>query len=311
MSMSGLRAAVGVHLAARRARGYRLEGHEQLLRSFLDSLEARGETRITVPAALAFAAAPAGTARAWHAQRLAAVRSFAGYVHATDPAAADPIPGGLIPGRIARRAPYLYSGEETARLMAATAALPSPVLAASMRTLIGLLASAGLRSGEAFALDATDLDTAAQVLAVTGKYGRTRHIALHPTTAAALADYLQIRARHVADGTSALLIGQAGRRLNRNMACAVFRSLTAGCGLAPQPGCGSPRLHDFRHTVAVSTLADALRHGRDVDACIAVLATHLGHVSPAHTYWYLTVTPALADAVSERAALYYQGGNRR
>jgi len=61
----------------------------------------------------------------------------------------------------------------------------------------------------------------------------------------------------------------------------------------------------------VSTLADALRHGRDVDACIAVLATHLGHVSPAHTYWYLTVTPALADAVSERAALYYQGGNRR
>ena len=64
MSMSGLRAAVGVHLAARRARGYRLEGHEQLLRSFLDSLEARGETRITVPAAVAFATAPAGTARA-------------------------------------------------------------------------------------------------------------------------------------------------------------------------------------------------------------------------------------------------------
>lgn len=61
----------------------------------------------------------------------------------------------------------------------------------------------------------------------------------------------------------------------------------------------------------MSTLADALWHGRDVDACIAVLATHLGHVSPAHTYWYLTVTPALADAISERAALYYQGGNRR
>ena len=33
-----------------------------------------------MPAAIAFATAPAGTARAWHAQRLAAVRSFAGYV---------------------------------------------------------------------------------------------------------------------------------------------------------------------------------------------------------------------------------------
>ena len=143
-----LRTAVAGHLAGRRARGYRLEGREHLLGSFLDSLEARGETRITVPAALAFATAPSGTARAWHAQRLAAVRSFAGYVHALDPAAADPVPGGLIPGKISRRVPYLYSGEETARLMAAAGALPSPVLAASMRTLIGLLSSTGIRSGE-------------------------------------------------------------------------------------------------------------------------------------------------------------------
>jgi len=306
-----LRAVIGAHLAARRARGYRLDGHEQLLGAFLDSLEAHGETCITVPAALAFATAPAGTARVWHAQRLAAVRSFAGYVHALDPAAADPVPDGLIPARAARRIPYLYSGEETARLMAAAAALSPPVLAASMRTLIGLLASTGIRSGEARALDAPDLDTAGQVLSVTGKHGRTRLIALHPSTAGALADYLQIRARHVADGTSALLIGRAGRRLNFNMAREIFRSLTASCGLVPRPGCGAPRLHDFRHAFAVATLIDAHRQGRDVDACIAVLATHLGHVAPSHTYWYLTVTPALADAVSERAALSYQGGNRR
>lgn len=138
-----LRAAIAGHLAGRRARGYRLEGRERLLGAFLDSLDACGQTRITVPAAITFATAPAGTTRAWHAQRLAAVRSFAGYVRALDPAAADPVPGGLIPGRTARRVPYLYSGEETARLMAAAGTLPSPVLAASMRTLIGLLASTG------------------------------------------------------------------------------------------------------------------------------------------------------------------------
>ena len=306
-----LRAAIGSYLAARRARGYRLEGHEQLLAAFLDSMQARGEIRITVPAALAFATAPAGTARAWHAQRLAAVRSFAGYVHALDPAAADPVPGGLIPGRIPRRVPYLYSGEETARLIAAAGTLASPVLAASMRTLIGLLASTGIRSGEAFALDVPDIDTAGQVLTVTGKHGRTRLIALHPTVTAALDGYLQIRARHAADGTSALLIGHGGHRLNRNMARQIFRSLASGCGLAPQPGRRLPRLHDFRHAFAVSTLIDAHRQGCDVDARIAVLATHLGHIAPSHTYWYLTVTPALTAAVSERAALYYQGRNFR
>jgi integrase/recombinase XerD len=62
---------------------------------------------------------------------------------------------------------------------------------------------------------------------------------------------------------------------------------------------------------AVSTLIDAHRQGCDVDERIAVLATHLGHVTPSNTYWYLTVTPALADAVSERTALYYQGGISR
>jgi site-specific recombinase XerD len=242
-----LRAAVPGYLAGRRARGYRLDGHERLLGSFLDSLQARGETRITVPAAVAFATAPAGTAQGWHAQRLAVVRPFAGYVHGLDPAAADPVPDGLIPARTVRRIPYLYSGQDTARLMAAVGALSPAMLAASMRTLIGLLASTGIRSGEAFALDAADLDTAGQVLAVTGKYGRTRLIALHPTTAAALAGYLRIRARHAADGTTALLIGQAGRRLGSSMAHPVFRSLAAASGLAPQPGCGSPRLHDFRH----------------------------------------------------------------
>ena len=36
----------------------------------------------------------------------------------------------------------------------------------------------------------------------------------------------------------------------------------------------------------MNTLIDAHRQGRDVDAAIAVLATHLGHISPVHTYWY-------------------------
>lgn len=41
------------------------------------------------------------------------------------------------------------------------------------------------------------------------------------------------------------------------------------------------------------------------------LATRLGHVIPSRTYWYLTVTLALAGAVSECAVLYYEGGTFR
>lgn len=307
---AGLRAAARDYLAGRRARGYRLDDHEWLLGAFLDGLEARGATRITVAEALAFATARPGTQRSWQAKRLAVVRQFAWYLHGIDPAAAEPVPAGLIDARTVRGVPYLYSDEQIARLMSAAAMLSPRMLAASMQTLIGLLASAGLRSGEAGALDTGDLDAAAGLLTVTGKYGRVRLVALHSTTVQALTGYLRIRASRAAPA-GPLLVGETGRRLNMNMARNIFRSLTRQCRLAPQPGCGAPRLHDFRHRFAVSTLIDAHRQGRDVDAAIATLATHLGHISPVHTYWYLTVTPELVDAVSERVALYYQQGRRR
>jgi len=307
---AGLRAAARDYLSERRARGYQLADHEWLLGAFLDGLEARGVTRITAAGALAFATARPETSRCWQAKRLAVVREFAWYVHGIDPAAAEPVPAGLIDARTARRVPYLYSEEQIARLMSAAALLPARTLAASMQTLIGLLASTGLRSGEAGALDARDLDAAAGLLTVTGKYGRIRLVALHPTTAQALTGYLRVRASRAAPA-GPLLVGETGHRLNLTMARNIFRSLTRQCRLAPQPGCGAPRLHDFRHRFAVNTLIDAHRQGRDVDAAIATLATHLGHVSPVHTYWYLTITPELVDAVSERAALYYQQGRRR
>ncbi len=307
---AGLRAAARDYLSERRARGYRLDDHEWLLGAFLDGLEARGAARITVAEALAFATARPQTQRSWQAKRLAVVRGFAWYLHGTDPAAADPIPAGLIDARTARRVPYLYSDQQIARLMSAAAMLPARMLAASMQALIGLLASTGLRSGEAGALDVEDLDLSVHLLTVTGKYGRVRLVALHPTTVQALTGYLRVRANRAAP-PGPLLVGETGHRLNLTMARNIFRSLTRQCRLAPQPGCEAPRLHDFRHRFAVSTLIDAHRQGRDVDACIATLATHLGHVSPVHTYWYLTITPELADAVSERAALYYQQGRRR
>ena len=278
---AGLRAAARDYLSERRARGYRLEDHEWLLGAFLDGLEARGVTRITVAGALAFATARPGTQRLWQAKRLAVVRQFAWYLHGIDPAAAELIPAGVIDARTLRRVPYLYSEEQIARLMSAAALLPARMLAASMQTLIGLLASTG-RSGEAGALDTGDLDTAAGLLAVTGKYGRVRLIALHPTTVQALTGYLRIRASRAAPA-GPLLVGEMGHRLNLTMARNIFRSLTRQCRLAPQPGCGSPRLHDFRHRFAVNTLIDAHRQGRDVDAAIATLATHLGHISPVHT----------------------------
>ena len=102
-----LRAAAAEHLAARRARGYRLADHDWLVRSFLDGLKRRGVTTITVADAVAFARLPEADER-WHAQRLVVIRDLARHVHGIDPAAAELVPAGLIRSRVVRRHPYLY-----------------------------------------------------------------------------------------------------------------------------------------------------------------------------------------------------------
>jgi integrase len=54
-----------------------------------------------------------------------------------------------------------------------------------------------------------------------------------------------------------------------------------------------PRLHDFRHRFAVETLLGWYRSGQDVERCLPVLSTYLGHVHVGDTYWYLSAHPEL------------------
>jgi integrase len=304
-----LRQAAADHLNDRRARGYRLADHDWLIGAFLDGLAARGATTITVDDAVAFALRP-GTGQRWQAARLRAIRGLAAHVHAVDPAAAQLIPAGLIPAKVTRRIPYLYSDEQIAGLMSGAAKLSPPQLAASMHTLIGLSAATGLRSGEAVALNVEDLCTDRRVMTVTGKYGKQRVIPLHPTTIDALTGYLHARPTRAAPDTGPLLVGARGGRLNLNTARAAFRAVADDCGLPARPGCATPRLHDLRHAFAVNSLIDAHRQGADVDARIAALATYLGHTNPANTYWYLTASPELMAIVSDRLTAGHKRGRR-
>lgn len=295
-----LAAAAEEWLAERRARGYRLKDHGWLIADFLDSLAARGANTITVADALAFARARPAQPR-WQATRLRVVAGLAAHVHSVDPTAAELIPRGLVRAKTARRLPYLYSTGQVSQLMTATADVLSPaLLAASVRILIGLLAATGLRSGEALSLDVEDLKVDESLLMVTGKYAMQRLVPLHPTTVDALAAYRQMLDPRAAS-SGPLLVGARGGRLNPKTARAAFRRVANECRLPSRPGCGTPRLHDLRHTFTVNALLDAHRQGADVDARLATLATYLGHVEPANTYWYLTASAELMTVVAQRA----------
>jgi integrase/recombinase XerD len=299
--VSGLHRQLEDYLALRRAMGFKLERHEKLLGQFVDYLAAHHVAALTIEHALAWASAPSSADMRWCAARLSVVREFAAYLHAQDPAHQIP-PRGLVPHLTRRAVPYLYTDHEISALIAAAAALSIPLRAATYQTLVGLLAATGMRVGEAIRLDHEDFDDQSGVLTVRdSKFGKSRQLPLHPTTTTRLHDYLELRDQLCSrPSTTALLLSARGYRLRYERLWETFHRLVVQAGLQPRsPGC-VPRIHDLRHTFAVTTLLGWYRDGADVPALLPRLSTYLGHADPKHTYWYLSAAPELLALAAGR-----------
>ena len=176
------------------------------------------------------------------------------------------------------------------------------VSAATYPALIGLLAATGARVGELIALDNSDFDAGRGILTVrNGKSGKQRLLPLHPTATAALVRYQQERDRLLpARAGDVLLVSCAGTRLDYPRVQKAFRRIAAQAGITARSAACRPRMHDLRHSFAVSSLLDWYRRGDDVQAMLPRLSTYLGHTDPRHTYWYLSAAPELLALAAER-----------
>jgi integrase/recombinase XerD len=298
-----LRAALADYLRIRRALGYKLTKDERALRGFVEFLEAKGAQRVTIELALDWVTLPEAGASAYLANRLTMVRQFGSYLRTIDPATEVP-PGRLLRAGKRRATPYVYSDREIAALIDAAALLRYPLLAATYRTLIGLLAVSGLRVGEAIRLDLDDIDWERGLLVIrASKFGKTRLVPLHPTAMDALEDYLQRRGGLYpcpVPSAPAVFISAAGTRLIYNSVNFTFLKLARHAGLRPRSPTCRPRGHDLRHTFAVRSVLDGYHGGGDVQPRLSVLSTYLGHVNPSSTYWYLSAAPELLQLAGER-----------
>ncbi len=305
--MSPLREALTSYLTIRRALGYKLVRAGKLLTLFVAYMEDVGAKTVTTEHAIAWAKLPAGGGVNWWAHRLSVVRCFATYLHTLDPSAEVPA-ADLLPVRPQRATPYLYSDDEISSLIKACRCLRSPLRATTYQTLIGLLAVTGLRIGEAIGVDREDIDFDQGLLIVNeGKFGKSRELPLHPTTLRALRSYLRERDRlHPATGTPAFFVSTVGTRLIYCNVHWTFLRLVRFAGLKPRSTACRPRLHDLRHTFAVSTMLDAYRNGADVQARLPLLSTYLGHVNPTSTYWYLSAAPELLAMASGRLQSHWE-----
>lgn len=304
--MSPLREALADYLTVRRALGFKLDHAGRYLAQFVAYLEARNSHTVTVEHALAWATRPSCGA-AWQGLRLAMVRGFAVHLRSVDPATEVP-PARMISPGLRRATPYLYTDTDIRALVEAATVLPFPLQVATYQTLIGLLAVSGMRVGEAIALDRNDLDTGLGMLTVRdAKYGKCRQLPLHPSTTAALVEYLRLRDRlHPQAASPALLISQRGTRLLYPQVRHTFLRIHERAGLTLPTASARPHIHSLRHSFAVATLLTCYRDGADVTALLPRLSTYLGHTHPRHTYWYLSASPQLLALAGQRLDDYLE-----
>ena len=137
--MTGLTEHVADYLRLRRALGFKLRFEGHALPQLVAYLTAAGASTVTADLAIAWAGLPQGAKPITLAHRLGAARGFARYLQTIDPTAQVP-PSGIWPTSSPRPAPYLWSAADIGRLLDAARGLNPPLRAASLETLLGLLA---------------------------------------------------------------------------------------------------------------------------------------------------------------------------
>ena len=239
-------------------------------------------------------------------------RGFLRSLQASAPETEVPGPGLLPTPR--RPKPCLFTPTQiTALLAGAQASGPRGSLRpATFSTLIGLLASTGLRVGEALRLPIDhvhlDLDPP-QLHILETQCHQSRLVPLHPSTAECLRHYQAQRARLHYDGLSeAFFVSERGQPLQHRALHDWFVRRCQRLAIAPTHGGRAPCLTSFRHTFAVTRMQPWYQQGLDVQASLPHLSVYLGHVHPQESYWYLTAVPELLSAAAHRCETFAQLG---
>ena len=292
--MTALADAAGEYLRLRRLLGHNLDEAHRLLPRFVAYLDSIDATTVTIDAAITWATDGVDPATTNGARRMGIARGFARHMAGIDEHTEIP-PLGLIPMRQHWRPPFLFSPTDIISLLNAAGNLRLRLPAATHETLLGLLAATGMRIGEALRLEPTDIDRNDGVITIRqSKFGKSRLVPILPDTLAALDHYIENRDRllRAERTTTRLFITIRGTPLIYAVVQQVFRQLcdTACIGVgAPH----RPRVHDLRHTFAVTVLTGWYRNSDDIEARLPALSTYLGHRDPRSTYWYLSAAPEL------------------
>ena len=244
--------------------------------------------------------------------RMRTVYNFCLYRRRTEPHCFVPNPA-VFPLANPDVRPYIFSESDTARLLAASSRLrrfsTSPLRPEVIGLAISLLYTTGMRRGELLGLTVSDYDPKEGTLLIrNSKFHKSRLLPIHQDMVNEINHHLQLRRKwHLPMKPETPLIWNSiggGRPYTATGLRLSLRTLFNQCNIRTAKG-HSPRIHDFRFSFAANALLRWYRARVDVGSKLPFLATYLGHVSIASTYYYLQFIEPLRTLASKRFAHHY------
>ncbi len=235
---------------------------------------------------------------------------FFRYLHQTEVVTDNPVTSALLGmARSPRQKfrPFIFTQVQITAILAKARELPGhsrfSLRGPTCHTMLILLYVLGLRHGEARRLRVRDLDWERQTLFISEtKFHKSRYIPFGPKVAHCLRQFLVARRQILPplQEDDPLFITLWRKPFVPSVLLNVFRVLLRELNITGIEGQSSPRLHDLRHTFAVHRLLRWYREGVDVQRRLSALATFMGHVEPANTQVYLTITAELLQEANTR-----------
>ncbi|UVK48523.1 tyrosine-type recombinase/integrase (plasmid) [Mesorhizobium sp. AR07] len=205
------------------------------------------------------------------------------------------------------RPPCILDLRTAQQLIDRAAELPdqnnAPLRGRAYATIFSLLFGLGLRVGEVARLRWRDVDQGRNVLTIREtKFSKSRLIPIGPHLAQRLYAFMALRSQHLVAVTAdtPLFSFLRGRPVNPGTISIIFRSLADQLDIAIPPGGTPAHVHDLRHSFAVGRLLRWYRDGSNANDKLVKLSTFMGHVDPASTAVYLTITADLLEAAGQR-----------
>jgi len=287
-------------VAEKQALGYSYQSSAKKLRDFDNTmiLNQVESDMLTAKTVVLWTALKAGETTAYQLGRISAMRTFAAfliqrgeeahmcrYPHQKD---------------IQVYQPYIFTKDEVSDIFRVADSMRvdhrSPRLHLTTPIIVKTLYSTGMRISEVLNLRRKHIDLAQNcIMAKDTKGGKERLLPI-PDSLARIYDGYCLTKNFLADDF--LFTTRNGATITISTFYHTFRGLLDKAGIQHLGRGHGPRIHDFRHTMAVHRLNQWALDGKDITAMLPFLAVYLGHQNVRIASYYLRLTAQMYPEIT-------------